>query len=551
MFKREFWSQISLRTFLTSLFCIVFFIVFGLFDQESLARTLSASLDFISDNFGALILFFGLAVVFLVVGLSLTRVGEIRLGGPEAKPDFSYTTWFAISLNGCIGTGILFWAMGEPIFHMAQPPAAAGVEAFSREAAIFAVSQTFTHWTIVQYSLYTFCGVVVGLISWNFHRILGITTILENFFSPKTYALIKDLGHVLCICCIAGAVSCSMGVGIMQIGSGLKYVGISESGPEVWFFIALSLAAVYITSSLIGIKKGLSFLSQLCTVVFVFLMFYLVLFGPTRFIMDLSVSAFGSYLNHFVEHSLILPTMVPEERWSAQWNVQFVASFFVYAPILGLFLARLGKGRTVREFVWMNIFAPSMFCVLWIGAWAGLAVWCQWTGTFDLWSSVQQNGMESTIFMLLNMLPYGKELCLIFLVAVFFSFSTLGDAITGTMAILSTKTGSVCDEPPALIKALWGACIALVSYVLIVSGGQDSVRSLFTIIGLPMAGIVLVYVWYVFCYSSYLFGELDNFQKYRVSGLEEKWNKKYGSLNRIEKESVAPTGQNLNNQITT
>ena len=516
-------ERINLRTLLPSLVFTLGFIGFGAAGTERLGNGLAWLLAFLSDNFGAFLLLFGLVIVFIVVGLTFTRVGDIRLGGAHAKPDFSYGTWFAIALNGCIGTGILFWAMGEPIFHMAMPPAAAEAEPFSRRAAVFAVAQTFTHWTMVQYALYTFCAVVVGLLSWNFHRMLGITTFLEELVSPRAYRIIKDVVHTACICCIAGAVSCSMGVGVMQMAAGMGFLDLIKPSPLVWLVIVSMLAVVYTTSALLGIKRGLNVLSKICTAIFIFLMVYVVVVGPTQFIMNLSVTAFGDYLNNFVEHSLILPTMAPGETWSRDWDVQFTASFFVYAPILGLFLARLGKGRTLREFVWMNIFAPSAFCVLWIGAWASMAVWCQWTGTFNIWAHVQENGMESTIFALLGALPQGSMLSMLFLFAVFFSFATLADAITGTMAVLSTKNASVSEEPPVVVKALWGVVIAMISYVLIVSGGQDAIRSLFTLIGLPMAFVVMLYLWYVVRYSTYIFGQTDNFARWRASGEAYTW----------------------------
>lgn len=516
-------KQINLRTLLPALTFTLGFIIVGAAMTERLASSLEWLLAFLSDNFGAFLLLFGLSILFIVIGLTFTRVGDLRLGGTNAKPDFSYSTWFAIALNGCIGTGILFWAMGEPIFHMAKPPAAAGAEPFTREAAIFAVAQTFTHWTLVQYGLYTFCAVVVGILAWNFHRALGITTFLEEFVSPRVYLIIKDFTHTACICCIAGAVSCSMGVGIMQISSGLGFLNIIDPSPMVWFVIVSMLAFVYTISALLGVKRGLNILSKICTAIFASLMIYAVAVGPTQFIMNLSVTAFGDYLNNFVEHSLILPTLAPGETWSRDWDVQFTASFFVYAPILGLFLARLGKGRTIREFVWMNIFAPSVFCILWIGAWASMAVWCQWSGTFDIWAHVQASGMESTIFALLSTLPQGRMLSAFFLFAVFFSFATLADAITGTMAVLSTKNASVGEEPPVLIKALWGIVIAMISYVLIISGGQDAIRSLFTLIGLPMAFVVMLYLWYIVRYSSYIFGQTDRFERWRASGEAERW----------------------------
>ena len=189
--------------------------------------------------------------------------------------------------------------------------------------------------------------------------------------------------------------------------------------------------------------------------------------------------------------------MTPGETWSRDWNIQFTASFFVYAPVLGLFLARLARGRTVREFVWMNIVAPSVFCILWIAVWAGMTIEAQWTGALDIWKYVNERGMESTIFSLFTLLPASRFLTVIFCCAVFFSLATMCDAITGTMAILSSKNLTVEDHPPRSLKIFWGCAIAASAYILIASGGIVSVRSLFAIIGIPTATLLILYLWFL------------------------------------------------------
>lgn len=489
-------QDINTPAFVPAVLFAVAFVICGL-ASEQLGSFLQGALDLISNVFGAGFLLFALFLIFLVLAISFSRVGDIRIGGPKAQPIYKRTTWFALALNGCIGTGILFWAMGEPLFHLAQPPAAADVEPFSREAAIFAVSQTMIHWTMAQYCMYAFCGLVIALLCYNRKKELSITAFLQDSLSPRCYAAARNSIHAINVCCIAGAVSCSMGVGLMQMASGLEYLQVVPANSTTWLWIDAALGLVFITSSLLGIKAGLAWISRICTLIFFFLMGYVLLFGPTVFIMDMGVTSVGQYLNRFVEQSLILPTMTVGETWSRDWNIQFIASFFVYAPILGLFLARLGKGRTVREFIWMNVFAPTVFCIAWIAIWAGFTMYLQWTGEFDVWKFVGEHGMESTIFTLLSRLPGGHVLILVFAVAVFFSLATMCDAICGTMAALSTKRCRITDEAPRHLKVFWGFGLTLTSYVLISSGGLVAVRSLFTIIGIPTAILLFLYVGYV------------------------------------------------------
>lgn len=203
-----------------------------------------------------------------------------------------------------------------------------------------------------------------------------------------------------------------------QFGTEL-FFGLPIDGVTV-FAIAAIMVTVYVVSCLTGIKKGMRVLSSFCTIVFIGLMVYVLCLGPTRFIVDAGTESLGVFFNRFFEHSVILPTMAENETWSKSWIIMFMASFFVYAPIIGLFLARLGKGRTVREFIFMNIGAPTLFCIVWIAIWGGTTVWLQYTGIMDVWQSVNEKGLEVTIFTILSTLPFAKILAAFFIIAVFF-----------------------------------------------------------------------------------------------------------------------------------
>lgn len=490
-------TELAKAIFWPSYLIAIGVIVLGIVNQEAFGQILNQGLDWISTNVGWWLVLFSLLTVLIVLGLAFSKVGNIVIGGNDAKPEYTTWQWFTMSLKGGIGTGILFWAMGEPIFHMATPPLAADAQPFSREAGLFAISQTMLHWTIAQYCMYSLCAVGIALMAYNCKKSISVTAIFEPFLSPKTFSVVKTVVTMVSLFCIVGALACSMAVGVMQINSGLNFFfDIPISGLTA-LVIAAAMVAVYVVSCLTGIKKGMRILSSFCTIVFIGLMVYVLCVGPTIFILDIGTESFGQLLNKFFEHSVILPTMAPGETWSKSWIIQFMAAFFVYAPIIGLFLARLGRGRTVREFIFMNIGAPSLFCIVWIAIWGGATVWLQHTGAMDVWTMVNEKGMEVTIFTILNSMPFAKVLATFFVIAVFFSFSTMADSITGTMATLSTKNLQVDDEAPRWLKVIWGVSFGVIGYLLVASGGVDSVRGMFTIVGLPISLIVLAYAYCV------------------------------------------------------
>jgi len=491
-------SKINPFAFWPSFIIATGFILLGVTNQEIFKNFLSDALNWISVSFGWFYLLFSLAIILFVFCIAFTKIGDIRFGGADAKPEYTLWQWFSMALCGGIGTGILFWAMGEPIYHMAAPPVAIGAEPFTRNAGIFAVSQAMLHWTFAQYAMYSLCGVAIGLMAYNRCKPLSVSSVLDPFLPAQYKKPVKTFVNAACLFCIVGAVSCSMAAGLMQIGSGLDILFGIPANEISWFMIAAIIIGIYILSSLSGMKKGLRYLSSFCTTVFLCMLVLVLILGPTLFILNIGTEAIGNLINNFFTHSLILPTMTDGDTWPKDWIIQFMASFFVYAPLIGLFLTRLAKGRTVRQFILMNIFAPSLFCIIWISVWGGSAVFFQFTGQFDVWNSVNSNGIASTIFALLSNIPMGGVISIVFVVAVFASFTTLADPMASTMATLSTKGLLVSDEAPGFLKITWGCTFGFIAYLLVASNGADAVRGLFSIVGLPMAIMMIFYVLTVF-----------------------------------------------------
>lgn len=491
---------------------LALFIGYGVFQQEALGSLLNKILYGMANLAGWYFELFALVVFILAIVVALTRYGNIKIGGPDAVPDYKTWNWITMSLCGGIGTGLLFWAMGEPIYHFTSPPVAAGVEAGSREAAIFAVSQTMWQWSFPQYTMYTICAVAFALIAYNYKKPLAFGPVLDISIRKKSRGF-ETFVHCLTIFTMCGAVACSMGVGLMQIGGGIEaIIGVPQS-KAVYLVVAVVITALFTASCVSGIGNGLKKMSSFTTIVFIGIMIYVVIFGPTVFIAKLGTESFGYLIDHWAEKLTILNTMAPEDNWPADWIVQYWASFIVYAPILGMFLSRLAKGRTVRQFVLVNVLAPSMFCIVWISVFGGMTVYLQSSGTFDVLEAVNTTGMQSTIFYILGTFPLGKLLAAIFVISIFTSFATMADPIAAALSTIAIRGLSINDEAPSRLKITFGVIMGAVAYLLVASGGIGSVKGMWVIIGLPISFIMIFIMISVFRSAQHLIskpGHLGN-----------------------------------------
>lgn len=465
---------------------LLVFIGTGLANLESFKTVLDSCRDWLVSNTGWFNVFSSVVILIFTFGIAFSPIGNIRLGGNDAKPEYTIWQWFSMALCGCIGIGILFWAMGEPIFHLMQPPAALGIVPQSRDAGIFAISQAILHWSVAQYCIYTICGVAVALVAYNMRYPLSVAAGLFPIFSKKSRPAMSAIVHTICLFSLCCAVACSMGAGLLQIGSGIGILLNITPGKLVWALVAALIITLYTFSSTTGLKHGMRFLSSQCTKMFMGFMLFTLIVGPTIFILTIGTETFGYFLNNFFRNSTILNAMIPEDNWCNNWIIIFMASFFIYAPLLGVFLARLGRGRTVRQFILVNVIPPTTFCFVWISIFGGTAINFQWTGLFDIWQSVQETGLESTVFAIFSQFPFSTVVIALFVVTVIISFVTLADPMTSVLATISTKGLQVEEEAPRNLKLLWGITAGTIAYLLVASGGVESLRGMLMLAGFPL-----------------------------------------------------------------
>ncbi|MEZ9542692.1 BCCT family transporter [Vibrio sp. 10N.286.48.C11] len=484
-------TQLNLFAFWPAFIILASFILTGAFFTKPLGAFLDNVLYYFADHLGWYFSLIALACPILAIAFVIGKYGDIRIGGDKAKPKFNMFSWCAITICGGIGTGLLFWAMGEPIYHFATPPVAAGVEPFTREAAIFAVSQAMWNWTFIQYSMYTLCAVGFALVTFNRKKSLSFGSLIEVVFG-KRIPWLETLVHVLVIFCLCAAVANSMGVGLLQIGAGLEAAFGIEQSPFIWLVTAILIGVFFIISCVSGLSNGLKRVASVTIYIFLALLAYVLVFGDTMFIGKISAEAIGSLMDTWAQKTVTQNTMAPEDSWYANWIFQFWAQFLVYAPVIGMFLSRMAYGRTVRQFVLVNVLVPSLFCILWIGVFGGMTVSLQINEVIDVWGTVNESGMQSTVFQILGSLPMGSIVTLVFLITICFSFCTLADPMASVLATLSVKNLNFDEEPPRNIKIIMGVIITVAAYILVASGGMSSIKGVYAIIGLILSVVVFM-----------------------------------------------------------
>jgi len=436
---------------------------------------------------------FYLLVVFFMVAflvyLFFSRFAHLRIGGEDAEPEFSGPTWFAMLFSAGMGIGLVFWGAAEPISHLATPPE--GIAPMSSAAARASLRYSFFHWGLHPWAIYAVLGLALAWFKFN----RGARGLISELLRPLCGRIIDGwlgrLVDILAILATAIGVATSLGFGALQIGAGLDHVfGLPQTAGTRLGIIAVALV-LYLLSSTTGLHRGIKWLSNLNMVLALALLLAFLLFGPTGFIFDAFTNTLGQYLNNLPAMSL---RMTPFTRgtWVADWTIFYWAWWISWAPFVGAFIARVSKGRTIREFVAGVLAVPALLSFIWFAALGGTALHIQLAGTADL-VAAYANGAEQVLFQVLDVLPWPKLMAVLASALLLSFFDTSADSATLVLAMMSSH-GEL--DPPAWKKVVWGVAQAAVAAILLLAGGLDGLRSMAIVSALPFA-LVLVAV----CFS--------------------------------------------------
>ena len=460
----------------------------GFFWPEKLGAAANAALEFTTDKFSW---FYTLGTIILIVfcfWIAFSKFGKIRLGGPNAKPTMSTATWFAVTLVAGIAIGIVYYGVGEPMTYFMEPPGFLGIEGGTAEAGEQALRYTYLHWTVHTYAIFTCAGVCMAFAFYNSKRKFRVSSGLYPLLGEKVNGPIGNLIDALAIFTMVGSIGCSLGLGAMQLGDGFNYLNGSHYDSLIlWVSIIAGFAVIYITSACTGLHRGITWLSHTNTVIFFGMMVFILLTGGTIFILDNSVSALGAYIGNFIEDAFYLEPL-KQTGWVADWSVFYWAWWLSASLIIALFFVKLAKGRTIREFVFMNLLAPCLFGIAWFGIFGSSAINLQFHGA-DIYGPMTEYGIQVSIFALLNELPLSGITNIFAFIMVTISFVTLADSMTLTLSDMTKAEDR--EKAPIPLKIFWGTITGLLAIVLLISGGLNALQTATIVCGVPVLVVQL------------------------------------------------------------
>lgn len=438
---------------------------------------------------------FVIVLCLLFVGwLAVSKVGQIRLGDDHDRPEFGYLAWTAMLFSSGIGIALLYYGVAEPVDHFIRPPEGTGG---TIEAARNAMVYSFLHWGIHGWALYALLGVTLGYFGYRLKLPLALRSALYPIFGQRIYGPIGDCVDGFGILATVIALVTNLGIGALVLLSGLHYVfpDMSNSNHNLIVLI-LVMMSVATLLTVIGIEKGLARLSQINIRVLCVFLLFVFLTGPTNHLLNSLMQNTGDYLSQFIEKSFDLYIYDQKANaWLASWTVFYWAWWIAWSPFVGLFIARISKGRKIREVVFGVCLIPLGFTLAWISIFGNTAIHLILNQGQTALGELALNDAALSLFKLLEYLPFNSVIAPVVVVLCFILFLTPVGSGTLMVANLSTRGGSNDEDSPLWLRVFWSVVITLVSIGLLLAGSFNAMQSAVVLCGLPFSLIILLYMY--------------------------------------------------------
>ncbi|AVS85578.1 BCCT family transporter [Paracidovorax avenae] len=458
-------------------------VLWGLASPASLGAFFGTLLSDITRNFGWLYLWVVLALVVLALFLALSRYGDLKLGDEDEEPEFSTATWFAMLFAAGMGIGLVFWGVAEPVSHYGLPPP--GIAPQTPEAAGAAMRYAFFHWGLHPWAIYGIVGLTIAFFQFRRQAPALVSSATESL-PWRGMRHLSPLVNVLAVVATAFGVAASLGMGAAQINGGLQAVFGLPVGPWPQAAIIVVTTALFITSAVSGVDRGIKWLSSANLLLAAFLALAVFLLGPTVSLVNTFTNTLGAYLSEFVRTSLRMSPF-RDSTWVGDWTIFYWSWWIAWSPFVGLFIARVSRGRTIREFVLGTVIAPSLVGFLWFSIFGGTALHLEIFRQIPLAAAAQADP-ATAMFAMFGAMPLGLAMSIVATVLVVVFFVTSGDSATLVLGTMSTRGD---PDPSARVKIVWGLLVAGIALSLLFAGGLQAVQTATIVFALPFA-LVLV-----------------------------------------------------------
>lgn len=434
------------------------------------------------------------AIILLSVAyLGLSRYGNIKLGPDHAQPDFSYVSWFAMLFSAGMGIGLMFFGVAEPVMHYLAPPVGTPE---SVEAAKEAMRITFFHWGLHAWAIYAIVALILAFFSYRHGLPLTLRSALYPIIGDRIYG---PVGHAVDIFAVIGTVlgvATSLGYGVLQVNAGLNHLfglPINETVQVILIVVITGLATISVVS---GLDKGIRILSELNLGLAVLLLVLVAVLGPTVLLLKSFVENTGGYLSEIISKTFNLYAYEPQSsKWLGGWTLLYWGWWLSWSPFVGMFIARVSRGRTIREFVTGVLFVPAGFTLLWMTFFGNSAIWLIMSKGATELATIVQNDQALALFNFLEHFPFGSILSFIAMAMVVVFFVTSADS--GAMVVDTLAAGGA-DDTPVWQRIFWAALMGVVAITLLLAGGMSALQTVTIASALPFSIILLVSIYGLF-----------------------------------------------------
>ncbi len=482
------WLQIDRQVFIPSTICLLILVTFSVVVPET-ASSFFARVQATIVTYASWYYVLVVAIILVTVTLlTVTRYGDIKLGPDHSTPDYSFVSWFAMLFSAGMGIGLMFFGVAEPVMHFLAPPTG---DPGTAEAAAQAMTLTFFHWGIHAWAMYAIVALILAYFAYRHDLPLTLRSSLYPLIGDRIYGPMGALIDIFAILGTVCGVATSLGLGVLQINSGLAYLFGIEISATVQVILVIFTTLLATISVILGLDVGIKRLSEINIGLAVLLLIGILCIGPTVLLLQTFVQNTGNYLSDIVSKTFNLYAYKPTD-WIGGWTIFYWGWWLSWAPFVGLFIARISRGRTIREFVIGAMLGPTLFTLLWMTVFGNSAINLILNeGMAELGNAVQAD-TSVALFKFLEYFPFSEILSFVAVIMVIVFFVTSADSGALVVNMLSAHGR---DDTPILQRSMWTVFIGLIAIALLLAGGLASLQTAAIASALPFSFALLFSMW--------------------------------------------------------
>ena len=485
--EKKKYFDIHKPVFWPAAFLIVSFIIVTLSVGEPMKVIFEDIQSSISDNFEWFFVVLTNVFLFFCIFIGFSKYGKIRLGGKDATPEFNTAAWFAMLFSAGMGIGIIFWGVAEPMNHFLTPPKEVDT---MQGKATQAMGFSFLHWGLHAWGIYALVGLSLAYFAFSRKLPLTIRSVFYPILGNRIYGPIGNVIDVIAVLATLFGLATSLGFGVQQVSSGFFYLFGIEDGVTTQVLLIAGITLVATISVFTGIDKGVKRLSELNLRLAAIFLLFIILVGPSLYIFESYIQNIGFYIQNFFTLSFWTEAYQPAEEvsWQKGWTVFYWAWWISWSPFVGMFIARVSRGRTIREFITGVLLVPSLLTFLWMTAFGGSGIWVEMNGVAEIGGQITSN-VSTSLFVLLEEFPLSAVASGIGVILVINFFVTSSDS--GSLVIDSITAGGKLDAPVGQ-RIFWAITEGAVAAVLLIGGGLTALQTAAITTGLPFALVLVI-----------------------------------------------------------